>query len=83
MAGIAVMLNPAWPGSFSRNVRDEDGKSISRLTFLKGEPQVLSDEEFAAVMGDIGRALVYSKTAKDGTPIGKPDWEATKADAPA
>jgi hypothetical protein len=54
----------------------------SRMTFKKDEPLSLNDNEFSSVMGDIGKSLVYCKTDSDGNPINKPDWEATKADAP-
>jgi hypothetical protein len=77
MAGIGVMLNPTWPASFSRSVG-----SGKRMTFKKDEPLSLNDNEFSSVMGDIGKSLVYCKTDSDGNPINKPDWEATKADAP-
>jgi hypothetical protein len=69
--GIAVMLSPAWPGSFGRTVRDAGGKVLKRLVFEKSKPQVLDENEFAAVMPDIGKALVYPALDEAGNPTSK------------
>ena len=75
MSGIAVMLAPSWPNSFGRTVRDESGAVLKRLLFEKAKPQVLGDREFAAVMEDVGKALVYAELDERGNPLSKPSKE--------
>lgn len=75
----AVMLKPSWPASFSRSVRDKDGKVLTRLTFEPRQPLVLEGAELAAVRGDIGIALVYAATDEYGEPVPKPAADQAKA----
>ena len=67
----AVLLNPEWPGSFRRTVRNESGKAVKVLEFKKGEPLLLDEVEFEAVIGDIGTALCFAHLDSDGVPTGK------------
>lgn len=67
----AVMLKPDWPTTFHRSVRDKEGKKIKLLSFGKSDPQLLSEEEFAAVKDDIGLSLVIAHVDSDGVPTGK------------
>lgn len=73
MSGIAVLLNPTWPGTFGRSVRGEDGSIVRRLVFEKNIPVVLEAEEYAAVFDDIGKALVHAATDESGKVLNRPD----------
>lgn len=55
---MLVGLNRKWQGEFSRSVRDEKGEVVERLTFTRGNPLELTEEQLEAVKGDIGNALV-------------------------
>jgi len=63
---MIVMLKPRWPGTFHRNVRDDAGEVVERLSFVKGKRVELTDEQFEAVRGDIGHALMVVN--EDGKP---------------
>ena len=68
---MIVILKPRWPGIFRRNVRDEAGEVIERLEFHPHKPVELTDEQFEAVRGDIGNALMIVNDK------GKPDKKET------
>ncbi len=81
-AGIHVMLKPGHPGGqFRRSVRDDSGKILETILFETGKPLELNDDQFAAVMGDIGNILVYPRMEK-GVALPVPDWKATRDDSP-
>lgn len=68
---FAVMLKPGWPGVFHRSVRDKKGEVVGRVAFAHGDPQILSELEYASVKADIGISLVYADLDSDGIPTGK------------
>jgi hypothetical protein len=71
----AVLLNPDWPATFRRSVRDENGKTLKVLEFKKGEPLLLDEAEFEAVINDLGKSLCFAHLDSDGVPTGKPAKE--------
>lgn len=52
-----VRLRPGWEGEFGRCVRDRHGQVKKRLVFPPGKAVTLRGADFAAVQGDIGKAL--------------------------
>jgi len=63
---MIVILKTRWPGIFRRNVRDEAGEVVERLEFHPNKRVELTDEQFEAVRGDIGHALMVVN--EDGKP---------------
>jgi hypothetical protein len=63
-----VMLQKAWSGIFSRHVRDEAGKILRKLVFEPGVPTQVADEDLAAIMGDLGKALLPIEEYVSGHP---------------
>ena len=76
---MIVMLKPRWPGAFHRNVRDENGDIIECLVFVNNERVELTDEQFEAVRGDIGHALMI--VSEDGKPDRKGTADAVNGDS--
>lgn len=63
-----VMLRPSWPGGrFARTVFTKKGKT-RRIDFKHGEPVKLTDDEYLALVGDIGRALFDVERDEKGRP---------------
>ncbi len=69
------MLRKDWAGNFRRVVRDETGKPIEPETALEWSPgeimEVVNENEFNSVKGDIGKALVEKQP-----PVAKPEPKA-------
>lgn len=53
-----VMLKRAWPSNFRRSVHNKKREVVEVLEFTPGVPVELSDEQRAAVDGDVGKCLV-------------------------
>lgn len=69
----ALMLKPRWPGSFRRSLCDEAGQVVRTLVFEEDKPLIVSDDEFAVLHDDVGKALVYAQRDADGNAIPKVD----------
>ncbi len=69
---VALVLRPDWPTTFRRTIRDDAGKPVRTLEFLKQTPVVVTDDEFIAMADDVGKAVVYAAVAADGLPLSKP-----------
>jgi len=58
---MLVMLKRTWGGPFRRSVFDTGGKLVKVLVFQPGVPVEINDIELAAVLNDIGPALVEAE----------------------
>lgn len=70
-----VMLKPSWPSSFHRTVTVDGVKS--ELFFQPGIPVELSDDQFAGIEHDIGKALLLCDPVEQVKPT---DLEALQSD---
>lgn len=71
-AVFAVMLRATWAMEvFSRTVPAEGDQPAERLTFKRGEAQLLTPRQFEAVRDDVGKALLIARTAlgEDNKPV--------------
>lgn len=57
MSHPKVMLRKDWKGTFSRTIRDSEGKAVDRLTFNPGEVVEIRPEEMSSIKRDLGKAL--------------------------
>lgn len=69
---VALVLNPVRPGTFRRTIRDESGKAVRTAVFEPRIPVILEDDEFIAMVPDVGHAVVYAEIDEKGHPTGKP-----------
>lgn len=80
-----LMLRKDWAGNFRRVVRDETGKPIEPETALEWSPgeimEVVNENEFNSVKGDIGKALVEKQppvTTYERVPVVEPEEKSPK-----